>query len=423
MHNSVLCVLVVACGSAIGFSGVTSDSAAITKFNEWLTSNKLPPHKVKIGADHKLVATEDIAAEELMLSIPFNLLISPKTAGDGALGPALKEIALSSPIVLTLFLVHEKNDPKSFYQPWLSILPERIPSSLFFDEAEMGELEGSMMQSISQQRKAVLTSEYEQVMNALAVNHSALFPAETFTLDAYTWATSVVASRSIVVNAGNVTVPIIVPFADLATHNHAMNTSFDFDEDNNFKVVTNTAINSSSPVELSIGARSNSQLLLSHGFTIDNNDHDQVQLTVKVSEDDPFHSVKTAMLKNQGIKDDTTFIISKLGLSKGLLAAMRLQALRPSEFDRYTRAFQGKPVSLRNELEVYRTLVVACQQLLKRYKTSYQQDVELLKTELTHNVRNAVVLRKGEKETLLMTIDLVARMWDEFLLQGYDEDL
>ena len=358
MHQSVLCVLVVACGSAMGFSGVTSDGAAIAKFNEWLTSNKLPPHKVKIGADHKLVATEDIAAEELMLSIPFNLLISPKTAGDGALGPALKDIALPSPIVLTLFLVNEKNDPKSFYQPWLSILPERIPSSLFFDEAEMGELQGSMMQSITQQRKAVLTSEYEQVMKVLAVNHSALFPAETFTLDAYTWATSVVASRSIVVNAGNVTVPIIVPFADLATHNHAMNTSFDFDEDNNFKVVTNTAINGSSPVQLSIGGRSNSQLLLSHGFTIDNNDYDQVQLNVKVrllnaqlhplsmavalqvSEDDPFHSVKTAMLKNQGIKDDTTFIVSKLGLSKGLLAAMRVQALRPSEFDRYTRAFQ-----------------------------------------------------------------------------------
>jgi hypothetical protein len=406
----------------VGFSGVTSDASAIKKFNDWLTTNKLPPHKVKVGADHKLVATENIEGGELMLSIPFNLLISPKTAGDGSLGPALKEIALPSPIVLTLFIVKEKNDPKSFFQPWLSILPEQVPSSLFFNEAEMGELEGSMMQSITQQRKAVLASEYEQVMKVLAVNHSALFPAETFTLDAYTWATSVVASRSIVVNAGNVTVPIIVPFADLATHNHAMNTSFDFDEENNFKVVTNTPINGSSPVEISIGGRSNSQLLLSHGFTIDNNDYDQVQLNVKVSEDDPFYSVKHAMLKNQGINDDTTFVVSKLGLSKGLLAAMRVQALRPSEFDRYTRAFQGRPVSLRNELEVYRTLVVACQQLLKRYKTSYQQDTEVLKTELSANVRNAVVLRKGEKETLLMTIDLVARMWDEFLLQGYDED-
>lgn len=279
------------------------------------------------------------------------------------------------------------------------------------------------MQSITQQRRAVLANEYKELMQVLAVNHSALFPKEHFTEDAYTWATTMVASRSITVNAGNVTVPVIVPFADLATHNHLMNTSFDFDEENNFKVVTNTPVNNSQPVQISIGGRSNSQLLLSHGFTIDNNDFDQVQLNVRVSEDDPFESVKKSMLKSQGMTDDTTFVISKLGLSKGLLAAMRIQALRPSEFDRYMRAFRGQVVSLRNELEVYRTLVVACQQLLKRYSTSYQEDVELLKTELSTNKRNAVVLRKGEKETLLLTIDLVARMWDQFLVQGYDDEV
>ena len=66
---------------------------------------------------------------------------------------------------------------------------------------------------------------------------------------------------------------------------------------------------------------------------------------------------------------------------------------------------------------------MACQQLLKRYKTSYQEDVELLKGELSVNKRNAVVMRKGEKETLLLTIDLVSRMWDQFLVQGYEEDV
>eukprot|EP00656_Telonema_subtile_P003330 TRINITY_DN11523_c0_g1_i6.p1 TRINITY_DN11523_c0_g1~~TRINITY_DN11523_c0_g1_i6.p1 ORF type:complete len:272 (+),score=117.49 TRINITY_DN11523_c0_g1_i6:85-900(+) len=264
---------------------------------------------------------------------------------------------------------------------------------------------------------------YTQVMQVLRTNHSELFPEDVYTYDQYKWATSIVASRSIVVNAGNVTVPVIVPFADLAEHNHLMNTSFNFDEQNNFKVVTHTAINESQPVQLSIGGRSNSQLLLSHGLTIDNNDYDQVQLNVKVSEDDPFESVKKTMLKNQGIDDSTTFVVTKLGISKGLMAAMRIQALRPNEFDKYTRAYKGLPVTLRNELEVYRTLVVACQQLLKRYKTTYQEDLELLKDEsLTSNVRNAVVLRKGEKEALLMTIDLVARMWDNFLVNGYEDE-
>jgi len=402
---------------------VKSDAAALSKFQEWLDSNKLPPHKAKIGADGKLEATEDIKPGELMLSVPFKFLISPKTAGDGPLGPALKEIALPSSIVLTLFLINEKTDPGSFYQPWLSILPDQVSSSLFFSDEEMQELEGSMMQSITMQRREVLAQEYSEVMKILSVNHSALFPADKFTQEAYTWATSIVASRSITVNAGNVTVPVIVPFADCASHHHLMNTSYDFDEENNFKVVTHTAVNKSQPVRISIGGRSNSQLLLSHGLTIDNNDFDQVQLNVRVSDDDPFESVKKSMLKSQGISDDTTFIISKLGLSKGLLAAMRIQALRPNEFERYTRAFRGQAVSLRNELEVYRTLVVACQQLLKRYKTSYQEDVELLKGELSVNKRNAVVMRKGEKETLLLTIDLVSRMWDQFLVQGYEEDV
>jgi hypothetical protein len=410
-------------GSALGFSGVKSDAGALSKLTAWLESNKLPPHKVEIGSDGKLVATEDIAAGELMLSVPFKFLISPKTAGDGSLGPALKEIALPNSIVLTLFLIAEKTDPNSFYQPWLSVLPEKVPSSLYFNEEEMAELEGSMMHSITQQRRQVLANEYKEVMQILSVNHSALFPADKFTEEQYTWATSIVASRSITVNAGNVTVPVIVPFADLATHNHMMNTSYDFDADNNFKVVTHTPVNKSQPVQISIGGRSNSQLLLSHGLTLDNNDYDQVQLNVRVSSDDPFESVKKSMLKNQGMGDDTTFVISKLGLSKGLLAAMRIQALRPAEFERYVRAFRGQPVSLRNELEVYRTLVMACQELLKRYKTSYQEDVELLKTELAPNKRNAVIMRKGEKETLLLTIDLVARMWDQFLVQGYDDDM
>merc|ERR1711934_1295970 len=151
MRSCVLCVLVALLGSALGFSGVKSDAAALSKFQEWLDANKLPPHKLKIAPDGKLEATEDIKSGELMLSVPFKFLISPKTAGDGSLGPALKEIALPSSIVLTLFLISEKGDPNSFYQPWISVLPEQVPSSLFFSDEEMQELEGSMMQSITQQ--------------------------------------------------------------------------------------------------------------------------------------------------------------------------------------------------------------------------------------------------------------------------------
>lgn len=421
MQASLAVTLLVMLVGVGAFSPPSSDEAKMNAFKKWTEDNKLPPHKVQIGKapGHRLEATEDIKPGEIMLSVPFKMLMSPKAAGDSAVGAAFKEIALPSSIIMTLWLIHEKNDAASFWKPWLDVLPETVPSSLNFDEAELAEMEGSMMQSITARRKLVIAQEYQEVMRIVQVNHTALFPNATFTLEAYKWASTIVSSRSIVVSTGNVTVPLLVPFVDLAQHDHNANSTFEFDDDNNFKVITNEQVNSSQPVRLSIGLRSNAQLILSHGITLDNNDFDQVQLNVQVSEDDPFMSVKRKILDQAGFGPDRSFMITKQGLSAELLAAMRIQALKPSEFDAYSKAFQGRPVTLRNELEVYRTLMLACQNLLKRYKTTIQQDAELLKGELTPHIRNAVTLRKGEKETLVLTMNYIARLWDDFLVRGY----
>jgi hypothetical protein len=419
-HVLVLVLLGVALSAA--FSPPTTDAAKIETFKKWLETNKLPPHKVQIGENHRLETTETIKPGEIMLSVPFKMLLSPKGAGESKVGEAFKQVALPSSIIMALYLIHEKSDPTSFWKPWLDVLPEVVPSSLNFNEKEMAEMEGSMMQSVTARRKSAIAEEHALVIRTLQVNHTALFPNETFTLDAYRWATMIVASRSIIVSSGNVTVPLLVPFVDLAQHDHTTNTTYEFDDDNNFKVITNQQFNASTPVKISIGARSNGQLILSHGITLDNNDMDQVQLNVQVSDDDPFASVKRKILEQAGCGPERTYLITKQGLSKDLLAAMRIQALKPSEFDQYTRAFEGRPVTLRNELEVYRTLILACQNLLKRYKTTLQQDADLLQTDLSHHVRNAVTLRKGEKETLLVTMNLIARLWDDFLVRGYPGD-
>lgn len=324
---------------------------------------------------------------------------------------------------MALWLVHEKASADSFWKPWLDILPEVVPSSLNFNDQELAEMQGSMMQSITARRKITIAQEHAEVMRILQVNYTSMFPNETFTLEAYHWASTIVSSRSIVVSTGNVTVPLLVPFVDLAQHDHHANTTYEFDDDNNFKVVTNEQFNTSQPVKLSIGYRSNAQLILSHGITLDSNEFDQVQLNVQVSEDDPFVSVKRKILAGAGFGEDRSYMVTKQGLSSDLLAAMRIQALKPSEFDSYTKAFQGRPISLRNELEVYRTLMLACQNLVKRYPTTLQQDAELLgKEDLSSNMRNAINLRKGEKETLIMTMNYIARLWDDFLVRGYDGD-
>merc|ERR1712086_693508 len=144
-----------------------------------------------------------------------------------------------------------------------------VPSSLNFNELELAEMQGSMMMSITARRKLTLAQEHAQVMAVLQVNYTDMFPNETYTPEAYHWASTIVSSRSIVVSTGNVTVPLLVPFVDLAQHDHAVNTTYEFDDDNNFKVITNQQFNASQPVKLSIGYRSNAQLILSHGITLD----------------------------------------------------------------------------------------------------------------------------------------------------------
>jgi len=412
-------VMLVVIATAAAFTAPSTDAKKLENFKRWLEDNKLPPHKVNIGSTGRLQASEDISAGEIMLSVPFKLLMSPKGAGDSKIGVAFKEIAMPSSIIMALWLIHERSEPTSFWKPWIDILPESVPSSLNFNEEEMAELEGSMMQSITARRKLLLAQEHKQVLETVQVNYTALFPSDVFTVEAYTWASTIVASRGIVVASGETTVPLLVPFVDLAEHDHTVNSTYEFDDDNNFKVVINQQVNSSQTIKISIGVRSNSQLLLSHGLTIDNNDYDQVQLNVQVSEDDPFASVKRKILDGAGLNADKQFVLSKAGISGELLAAMRIQALKPSEFDSYAKAFKGQPVTLRNELEVYRTLMLACQNLLKRYKTTYQQDQALLQTELSTHVRNAVTMRKGEKEALILTMNYIARLWDDFLVRGY----
>lgn len=67
-----------------------------------------------------------------------------------------------------------------------------------------------------------------------------------------------------------------------------------------------------------------------------------------------------------------------------------------------------EPLSLRNECEVMADLAVAAATSLSLFDTSLADDDALLRTDLTMNVRNAVLMRRGEKEVLSYYRDLDA---------------
>ena len=90
-----------------------------------------------------------------------------------------------------------------------------------------------------------------------------------------------------------------------------------------------------------------------------------------------------------------------------------------SELEVVADALQGKPVSLINELRSYRAAINALSTLYRSYQTTIEEDAELLKqSNLSARVRNAVVVRKGQKEILKNVILVLGKMWENILLEG-----
>lgn len=89
-------------------------------------------------------ARDDIATNEVMLSIPERLMISEATCwADATLRRVYAEnrdVFCRDDPVLALFLVHEMvKDTTSFYHPYLSILPE-VRTVQDWSPAELAEL-------------------------------------------------------------------------------------------------------------------------------------------------------------------------------------------------------------------------------------------------------------------------------------------
>jgi hypothetical protein len=80
-------------------------------------------------------------------------------------------------------------------------------------------------------------------------------------------------------------------------------------------------------------------------------------------------------------------------------------------------------VSLRNELDALRTLMLDLRAMLDSFPTSVQQDSELLRREggLGRRLAFAAAYRRSEKVLLHSAMKRVVELWDALLLQGFEE--
>eukprot|EP01039_Chlorochromonas_danica_P004402 gene4401-4824_t len=246
-------------------------------------------------------ATEDIASDEVMLSVPACLMMAPPHAhGDLEVGHALRGNVdlLHGDLLLTVYLMHEiRKGSASFYFPYLSILPE--PQNLTeWTQDELSELQDENLALRARSRKQSLQAAYERTIGGLQRRYPDLFPLEMFPLKTFVFAWNTIQARAF---GRRLPWTALVPFADCLNHSNVQ-TKYSFrmngnrsdsveDEKEKEKEPLQEAVFELFPSGSnhylrgeeafnSYGRRPNSNLLLDYGFSLINNTWDSVEVAL-----------------------------------------------------------------------------------------------------------------------------------------------
>lgn len=109
-------------------------------------------------------ATDTIAENDSFATMPFKICISDPVAREAL--PGLEKF--SGRVVLSLYLTIEKlRGEKSFYWPYINILPREIRTSLYFNEQDFQYIKNTNLEAATKTRRDELFEEFNQLLNHL----------------------------------------------------------------------------------------------------------------------------------------------------------------------------------------------------------------------------------------------------------------
>jgi hypothetical protein len=315
-----------------------------------------------------VVATRPIKRGTEVARIPRSLLITLETAlarlEEHQVRPA--ELELSNlHTQLAVWLLIERRDPRSVFQPYFDALPPSFPRfPIYASPADRALLDGSVAGAMLDRLRADVEADHAKLVAGVP-----RFPIE---LDQFVWARMCVMSRSFDLGIDDRHTIVLAPLVDMLNHERGPNTRVDYDPEG--QALSLTAQRDYQPgeeVRCDYGRKSNMSLLLHYGFCIDDNDADEAEL---------------GSTDRVRVRRDTDESYAQL-----MCAQLRA---------RY-----------RNEAATRAALADAARAGLARFSTTLAEDQALLAgTELSADARNFIVTRLGEKRVL--------HAWLEFATEG-----
>ncbi|EIE82103.1 hypothetical protein RO3G_06808 [Rhizopus delemar RA 99-880] len=108
--------------------------------------------------------TDTVKENEKFATVPFSICITEKVARNAF--PTLT--GFSGRVLQSLFLVQQKNlGKKSFYFPYINILPKKIVTALHFDENDMNYIKKTNLELALRERKTALRDDFDKLLKNL----------------------------------------------------------------------------------------------------------------------------------------------------------------------------------------------------------------------------------------------------------------
>lgn len=128
-----------------------SKAKAINALYEWARQNGAQFDSVKItefaGLGYGLEATKDLKEDELFVTVPKSMTLSLDNA-DAIMTKSmlnLPKLLLMDNVKLAFTLLIERLNPRSFWRPYIDLLPEKHSTVMSFSTTEMQELRGTSL--------------------------------------------------------------------------------------------------------------------------------------------------------------------------------------------------------------------------------------------------------------------------------------
>ena len=364
-----------------------------------------------------VLAKNNIMKDEIIMTIPRDCLISLETAFEKDYGKKIGEFMykeLNSPkhCLLTSFLLYEEKNPK--YKYYFDLLPKDFSNfPIFYTPKELEYLKGSPFLLQILEKKEDMKSDYAKLCKYLP-------DFKQFSYLKFCQARLLISSRIFGISINDNKTDVLAPFADLLNHKRPRQTQWYYDDNlESFVIQATEDIKEGNEIFDSYGRKTNARFLLNYGFCLEDNDTSEFLITVNFNENYPLYEEKKKFFQNE------YELVRRFNLNNNFYESQIIELL---SFLRFI-LFEGdinelynsissseniyneevpltfyyiQPISKELEIKVLKHLGLLCRRALGKYPTTFEEDLNLIKTKknISFNLRNCLYLLMSEKTVL-----------------------